>query len=251
MSTDLQNYNRLKNNLTRLKLTAMEQYLGEFLDHTERQEMSALDALLQLTEREIKLKEERAVQGCVKVANFPFLKTMDDFDFSFQPSLNKEEILGLKSLRFMENGGNVIFLGSPGVGKTHLSVSLGIEAAKNRRPAYFISCSALLEDLKKAKQENRLEQRLKFYTRYRLLIIDEIGFLPVDEEASKLLFQLISKRYEKRSTIVTTNVELSEWGTTFGNPVLANAILDRLLHHSTVIRIVGNSYRMKDILDLG
>lgn len=248
MNTELQNYNRLKNNLESLKLTAMEQNLDSYLDNTEKGGMSPLQALLRLTEVEMKLKSERAVQGCVKVANFPFLKTMEDFDFSFQPDLNKEEILGFKSLRFMEKAENIIFLGSPGVGKTHLSVSIGIESAKNRRSSYFINCAELIEKLKKAKAENNLEKRLKFYSRYQLLIIDEVGFLPIDEEGSKLFFQLISRRYEKKSTIITTNVELSEWGSTFGNTVMANAILDRLLHHSSVIRIVGNSYRLKDIL---
>lgn len=250
MQTELQNYNRLKNNLSLLKLTAMAQHLDDYLTDTEKGTMSALEALLKLTDEEVRLKEERAVQGCVKVANFPFLKTMEDFDFSFQPNLKKEEIIGFKSLRFLEKGENIIFLGTPGVGKTHLSVSIGIEAAKNRKPAYFVNCADLLEDLKRAKNENRLEKRLKFYVRYQLLIIDEVGFLPIDEEASKLFFQLISKRYEKRSTIITTNIELSEWGNIFGSPVLANAILDRLLHHSTVVRIVGNSYRMKDILEI-
>lgn len=249
--TDRQNYLHLKNNLEELKLTGMVQYLDQFLDRIERKDASVLHSLLLLTNEEIKLKQKRAINGCVKVANFPFMKTMEDFDFSFQPGLSKEQITGYKSLRFMEKAENLIFIGSPGVGKTHLSVSIGIEAAKNRNQTYFINCSDLLEQLKKAKRENVLDKKLKLFGRYRLLIIDEVGFLPIDEEASKLFFQLISKRYEKKSTIITTNVEFADWASIFGSPVLANAILDRLLHHSQIIRIVGNSYRLKDVMTEG
>lgn len=128
-----------------------------------------------------------------------------------------------------------------------MSVSIGIEAAYNHRSTYFITCNDLLLRLKRAQLENRLEQKLKLYARYKLLIIDEVGFLPLDEESSKLFFQLISMRYEKHSTIITTNKPLSQWGQIFGDPVLANAILDRLLHHCSVIKIVGKSYRTKDV----
>lgn len=239
-------YKRLKDNLADLGLKGMEVNLDEYLEQIERKKMSVTEALCELTDIEMKLKEERAVHGCVKVANFPFLKTMDDFDFSFQPSLCQEQLIGYKRLEFLERKENLLFIGSPGVGKTHLSVSIGIEAAKNRKSTYFINCADLLMNLKRAKAENRLEQRLKFYSRYKLLIIDEVGFLPMDPESSKIFFQLISKRYEKNSTIITSNIELSKWGELFEDPVTANAILDRLLHHSEVIKIVGDSYRLKD-----
>lgn len=241
-------YSRLKNNLSTLGLQGMEINLDQYMKRVEKQELSVTQALCQLTDVEIKMKEERAIHGCVKVANFPFRKTLDEFDFTFQPSIKADEIRGFTTLRFMESAENIIFIGSPGVGKTHISVSIGIEAAKNRKSTYFINCNDLLMNLKKAQAENRLEQRLKFFTRYRLLIIDEVGFLPLDKEASKLFFQLISRRYEKRSTIITTNIELSKWGDVFGDPVMAAAILDRLLHHSSVIRIAGRSYRTKDII---
>ena len=189
------------------------------------------------------------MNACVKVANFPFLKTFEDFNFNFQPSINKEQILDFKYFKFIENKENSIFIGSPEVGKTHLATSIGIEAAKARVSTYFISCGDLLLQLKRAHLENRLEQRIKFFSKYKLLIIDEVGFLPLDIESSNLLFQLIAKRYEKNSTIVTTNKPLSRWGEIFGEPVSANAILDRLLHHSNVINIVGRSYRIKDIIE--
>ena len=208
-----------------------------------------MEALYELTEYEVTKKQQRAMNACVKVANFPFIKRFEDFNFSFQPSINKEQILDFKYLRFIENKENIIFVGSPGVGKTHLATSIGIETASNRKLTYFIHCNDLILQLKRAHLENRLEQKLKFFTKYKLLIIDELGFIPLDDEASKLLFQLISRRYEKVSTIITTNKQLSQWGEVFGDNVLANAILDRLLHHSHVISITGRSYRTKDILE--
>ncbi|WP_459997230.1 IS21-like element helper ATPase IstB, partial [Marinitoga arctica] len=185
-----------------------------------------------LSELELKAKEKRAMNACVKVANFPFLKEIEDFDFDFQPGINKQEILDLKSLRFVENNENILFVGTPGVGKTHLAVSIGIECAKHRYSTYFIHFQDLMSQLKKALKENRLETRLKHFSKYKVLIIDEIGYLPIDTDASNLFFQLISKRYEKHSTIITTNMPFSSWGEIFGSPVLAQAILDRLLHHS-------------------
>lgn len=248
--TEQMKYARLKENLGRLGLQGMEINLDDYLEQIEKNEKTVIGALCELTDIEVRLKGERAIRGCVAVANFPFLKEMNDFDFSFQPSIQKEQLDGLLSLRFLEKKQNVLFIGSPGVGKTHLSVAIGIEAAKNRKSTYFVNCNDLLQNLKKAKAENRLEKRLKFYSRYKLLIIDEVGFLPIDKEDSKLFFQLIAKRYEKQSTIITSNIELSQWDEIFGDPVLANAVLDRLLHHCEVIKIIGESYRTKDMLRL-
>ncbi len=188
------------------------------------------------------------MNACVRVANFPFLKTFDDFDFSFQPSINKDFITNFQYLSFIKNKENIVFIGAPDVGKTHLATSIGIEAAKQRTSTYFISCSDLIFQLKHARLENRLEQRIKFFCKYKLLIIDEVGFFPMNTESSNLFFQLIAKRYEKTSTIVTTNKTLSMWGEIFSDSVIANAILDRLLHYSHVINIVGRSYRTKNII---
>ena len=208
--------------------------------------LNRLCSLYELTNLEIELMNERAIYGCVRTAAFPFIKSFEDFDFTFQPTINKNEIMDLKNLRFIENKENIIFVGSPGVGKTHLAISIGIEAAKNRDSTYFINCNELISNLKKAHSENRFMNRLNHYAKYKVLIIDEMGFLPIDSDGANMLFQLINKRYEKHSTIITTNKPFGKWHEIFGDVTLANAILDRLLHHSHIININGNSYRLKD-----
>jgi len=237
---------KLIENLKYLKLNQMVIHLDETIDFMNNNNLSFIDALIKLTDYEIDMKEINMVKAMVKVAAFPHLKEIKDFDFSFQPSINKEQILDFTTLRFIEQKENIVFLGSSGVGKTHLATSIGIAAAKKRTSTYFIKCHDLIMNLKKAKLENRLEARLKHYSRYKLLIIDEIGYLPIDEEDAKLFFQLIDMRYEKKSTVFTTNASFKSWGEIFQDPKIANAILDRILHHATVINIVGDSYRLKD-----
>lgn len=242
----MNNYNVLMNNLESLNLKRFKEHLDTYLDMIAGNEKTTLDALYELTEMEMEFRKEQAIIGCVKVANFPFLKEIDEFDFSFQPSLDKAKIMDLMTLRFLETSENIIFCGTPGVGKTNLAVAIGIEAAKHRHCVYFITFQDLISQLKKASLENRLEARIKFFCRYRLLIIDELGYQKMDVDSANLFFNLIAKRYEKLSTIITTNSPFSKWSEIFQEPVLTNALLDRLLHHSSVININGPSYRLKD-----
>lgn len=241
----MNNYVKLLNNLENLELKNMKSNIDQYIEMVNSNEKSVVDALYELSELEIKAKKERAMNACVKVANFPFLKTLDDFDFDFQPTINKQQMMDLVSLRFIENNENILFVGTPGVGKTHLATAIGIECARNRYSTYFISFHELITQLKKALLENRLETRLKHFAKYKILIIDEIGYLPIDLDASNLFFQLIAKRYEKHCTIVTTNSNFSKWPDIFGSPTIANAILDRLLHHSHIVSIKGPSYRIQ------
>ncbi|MBU5488149.1 IS21-like element helper ATPase IstB [Clostridium sp. MSJ-8] len=243
-------YAKLLNNLETLKLEKMYSYIPAYLDTVVKDNISVLDALIHLTDKEIEYKNEMASKIQITVAGFPFVKKVEDFNFDFQPSVNKAEIKDLCTLRFIENKENILFYGTPGVGKTHLATAIGVEAASKRYLTYFISCHDLIQNLRKAYNENRLEARLKHYNKYKLLIIDEIGYLPIDKLGANLFFQLITKRYEHNSTIITTNQPFSKWGDVFSDMTLANAILDRLLHHSHIIKIVGPSYRTKDVYEL-
>lgn len=242
----MNNYNKLKNNLDDIGLLTFSVNLDSCIDNINSGRLSVVDALYDLTVKELDFRQERVDKSMIKTAHFPFIKTFSDFDFSFQPQLNKEEILDLKNLRFIENNENILFIGTSGVGKTHLATAIGIETSKARYQTYFITANDLISQLKKAKLENTLMRRLKHFCSYSVLIIDEVGFLPIDKEDSNLFFQLINMRYEKKPTILTTNKPLNKRGEVFGDSVIANAILDRLLHHSKVYSIVGPSYRLKE-----
>lgn len=245
----MNDYNILLNNFEKLKLNKMREYYPNYIDNATKNNKTITEALLDLTKKEIEYRDERASQIQITVSAFPYKKEISEFDFDYQPSINKNEIMELNTLGFLERHENILFVGPSGVGKTHLATSIGITAAKKRYSVYFISCHDLITQLNKAHYENKLEARIKHFCRYELLIIDEIGYLPVDKQGANLFFQLIAKRYEKHSTIITTNQTFNKWGDVFSDNVLANAILDRLLHHSHVINIKGNSYRIKDKLN--
>lgn len=239
-------HEQLVTNLEYLKLREMINHLDDTINFINKNNLSFVDGLIKLTSYEIDYKEASMIKAMVKVGAFPHHKELKDFDFTFQENINKDQILDFESHRFVHQCENIVFMGSSGVGKTHLSTSIGISAAKKRISTYFIKCHDLISQLKRAKLENRLEDRLKHFTKYKLLIIDELGYLPIDKEDSKLFFQLIDRRYEKRSTIITTNINFSDWDEIFKDPVIANAILDRVLHHAHVININGKSYRLKN-----
>jgi DNA replication protein DnaC len=249
MMTSNTKYQQLISNLELLKLETIKEYLPNYIEAMNKKEISFMEALTELTRKEIDFRSERAARINLKISNFPYEKTIRDFDFSYQPNINKHEIDDLLSLRFIEKKENVLFLGSSGVGKTHLATSIGIEASSKRVSTYFVNCHVLINKLIKAYHENRHEAVLKQYFKAQLLIIDEIGYLPIDKLGANLFFQLIAMRYEKKSTIITTNIPLSKWSDTFSDSMITAAILDRLVHHSTIIKITGKSYRLKGKID--
>lgn len=241
-------YSQLLVNLDLLKLTQMKLHLDEIRDFVTANGLSFTEGLLRLSNYEVDFKEQNACRSMVKSAAFPFVKELEDFDFGFQPGVSEQEMREFTSLGFLEKNENIVFLGPSGVGKTHLATSIGIAAAKKRMSTYFIKCHDLLQQLKKAKLENRLDARMKHFRHYRLLIVDELGYLPIDKEDSNLFFQLVDARYEKKSTILTTNMNFNEWDGVFYDAVVAGAIMDRVLHHAHVVPISGKSYRLKDHL---
>ena len=247
MITNNSTYERIINNLTFLKSYESLACFDKAMDYISLNKLSFLDGYLHLTDLQVEKKKENLMNHSVKIANFPKLFSLMDFDFEFQPSINRQQIEDFISLRFLQNAENIVFYGNSGVGKTHLATAIGIEAAKNRHSTYFIKCSELMVQLHKAFLENRLNEKIKKLSGYSLLIIDELGYLPISKEDSKLFFQLIDKRYEKNSTIITTNINFSQWDSVFGDVITANAILDRILHHAHVITIKGKSYRLKNI----
>ena len=213
-----------------------------------RAKLSYQDYLYKLLQQQIIDRVDRSINARIKKAGFKYLATLEEFDFSFQPQIDEKLIRELATLSFLDSATNILLLGAPGVGKTHLSIALGLEATKQRRRVKFISAEDLTNELITANASNILTDYLESMSRIELLIIDEIGYLQLSKETSSLFFRLISKRYEKASTIITSNKEFQEWGTIFNDDVIATAILDRLLHHSHPFLINGPSYRMKDLL---
>lgn len=226
----------------------------EILDHTlrqlERGEMGALEAIEALLAAEYDVRETSRVHVALRTARLTTIKSLQTFDFAFQPSLDRNRILALSSLDFVRRGDVVHLLGPPGTGKTHLAIALGVEAVKAGKSVYFGTLADIVASLAKAEREGRLAERIRYLARNALLIVDEIGYLPVTPGGANLFFQLINARYEKGALILTSNRGFSEWGEVFGDAVVAAALLDRLLHHAVVIQIEGSSYRLREHADL-
>jgi DNA replication protein DnaC len=237
---------RIRENLLALKMKNTLEILDNYLERAIKDNLNIVEVLDHILVEEHLSKRRRAIETQMKTSGFPMKKELKDFDFSFQPSIDKRQIDELTTMRFLENGENIVFLGPPGVGKTHLATALGIVAAGHRCSTYYINCHQLIEQLKRAHFENRLPDKLRTLSKYKLLIIDEIGYLPMNIEGANLFFQLITRRYERVSTIFTSNKTFSQWNEIFADVTIASAILDRVLHHCTVVNIKGESYRLKE-----
>jgi DNA replication protein DnaC len=243
--TDNRIYEQVHENLLQLNMHTAESIIDSVLELAVSKEMSPIDVINQILGEEVKTRRTSAIMTRTKLAGFPVRKTLDEFDFTYQPSIDRKVVDELRSLRFVYNMENVVFLGPPGVGKTHLSIGLGVDAINAGFSVYYITAAAMLDRLKQASARGSFDRKLKTLAKYRLLIVDEIGYLPMDREGAHLFFQLVSKRYEKSSTIFTSNKTYSEWGEVLGDSVIASAILDRILHHSITVNVKGESYRLK------
>ena len=241
-------YTRVCAALQQLQLTHMAAHLDELTAQAASANWSALDYLDHLTQVEVNARFEREVQRKLRLAHLPYFKTLDQFDFAFQPSVNERQVRDLASLRFVANCENLLLLGPPGVGKTHLAVSLGMAAVSRGFSVYFSTVADLLDVVARDARADRLAQRMQTLCRPQLLILDEMGYFSLDKRAAQFLFQLVSRRYQKGSIILTSNKSYADWGDIFADPVLASALLDRLLHQSVTLNIRGSSYRLKDKL---
>lgn len=242
----MSNYHQLLSNFDQLGLYRIKEYFSNYLEVVNDQSIPFTEALLELTNQELLYKQSKKVERALIKARFPKVKRMSDFEFGYQPSINKKHVLDLQHLSFLDKEENLIFIGNPGVGKSHLATSIGVAACEQGIRTLFINCHELLLRLQSAYENGTIERVMKRYANYELLIIDEIGYLPIQRQEADLLFQLINARYERHSTIFTTNSSLSGWGNVFKNPIATAAILDRLVHHSQIFKITGKSYRLRD-----
>jgi len=241
-------YQRVQSTLKALELTTMPAHLDSLAQQAASDNWSALQFLDALTQTELAGRTEQTVRRKMRQARFPFHKTLDEFDFAFQPSINERQVRDLATMRFVAQAENILFLGPPGVGKTHLAVSLGICAILQGLSVVFYALPDLIQQLAKDAKADRLSQRLQALARPQLLILDEMGYFSLDKRSAHFLFQLISRRYQRGSILLTSNKSYTDWGDVFSDTVLAAALLDRLLHQSVTVNIRGSSYRLKDKL---
>jgi DNA replication protein DnaC len=239
--------NRLEQYLKTLSLHRISEIYKDESEKAAKTKLGYQDYLLKLLEEQVLTKVERSINRKMQIAAFPQIKRLEEFDFSFQPQINEKLIRELANLNFLEQAKNVLFLGPPGVGKTHLAIALGIKAVQERKRVLFFSAENLTDELASADVAGQLNAKLESLARLDLIIIDELGYLSLSNQTSKLFFQLISKRYEKGSIIITTNKPLEQWGEIFNDDIVASAILDRLLHHCYPFFINGNSFRLKNM----
>jgi DNA replication protein DnaC len=241
---------RIRAQLADLKLPGALEALDDILRAIDGGTMQASAALEALLGAQIALRNNRRLAAAMRSSRLPAVKTLTDFDFSFQPSIKREQIDSLHTLGFVERKENVILLGPPGVCKTHLALSLAVATAQSGRRVYYGTLADLITSLEEAQQAGHLTHRLKTLVFPSLLVVDEIGYLPVSRTGAMLFFQLMAKRYENASTVLTSNKSFAEWGEVFGDDVMAAALIDRLVHHCHIVNIRGNSYRMRHHTDL-
>lgn len=241
---------RIRGALVGLKMPRALEALDHTMQKLEQGKISGIEALDALLSEEYATRETRRIDVALKTAKLLPIKTLEGFDFSFQPSLDRERIAALAQLDFIRRAEVVHFLGPPGTGKSHLATALGVAAVKAGKQVYRATLAELIETLVKAEREGRLADKIRFYSRPSLLIVDEIGYLPITQGGANLFFQLVNARYEKGAMILTSNRGFAEWGDVFGDPVVATALLDRLLHHAVVVQIEGASYRLRSHTDL-